>query len=89
MISQELLEVLACPKCHTRIEFREPDTLRCPNCKVLYPIVYGGRPRFGFERWIRYWLDRRGLWTLRRCGALKQPRLWRPNAGRSQSCSEI
>jgi len=41
VISQELLEVLACPRCHTRIEFREPDVLRCPNCKVRYPVVDG------------------------------------------------
>ena len=31
----------------------------------------------------------RRLWTPRRCGALKQPRLWRPNAARSASCSAI
>lgn len=34
--------------------------------KLLYPVVYGGRPRFGFERRIRFWLDRAGVWTLRR-----------------------
>ena len=41
MISHELLEILACPKCHTKVEFKEPDQLRCPHCKVLYPIVDG------------------------------------------------
>jgi uncharacterized protein YbaR (Trm112 family) len=41
VISQELLEILACPKCHTKLELREPDHLRCPQCKVLYPIVDG------------------------------------------------
>ena len=41
MISPELLEILACPKCHSRLEPREPDKLRCPMCKVLYPIVDG------------------------------------------------
>lgn len=42
MISEELLEILACPKCHTKVEYREPDNqLYCPNCKVLYPIVDG------------------------------------------------
>lgn len=41
MISQELLAILACPKCHFKLEPREPDQLRCPNCKVLYPIVDG------------------------------------------------
>ena len=41
MISKELLEILACPKCHTKIQLREPDHLYCPSCKVLYPIVDG------------------------------------------------
>ena len=42
MISEELLEILACPKCHTKVEYREPDNrLYCPNCKVLYPIIDG------------------------------------------------
>ncbi len=41
MISEELLEILACPKCHTKVEYREPDKLYCPNCKVNYPIVDG------------------------------------------------
>lgn len=39
MISQELLEILACPKCHTKVELKGTDHLRCPRCKVLYPIV--------------------------------------------------
>lgn len=41
VISQDLLEILACPKCHTKVEPKEPDQLRCPTCKVLYPIVDG------------------------------------------------
>ncbi len=41
MISHELLEILACPRCHKRIEFTEPDRLYCPNCKVRYPIMDG------------------------------------------------
>jgi len=41
VISQELLEILACPRCHTKLELKEPDHLRCPHCKVLYPIVDG------------------------------------------------
>jgi uncharacterized protein YbaR (Trm112 family) len=41
VISQELLEILACPKCHTKVELKEPDHLRCPQCRVLYPIVDG------------------------------------------------
>lgn len=34
--------------------------------KLLYPVVYGGRPRFGFERSVKAFLDRVGVWTLRR-----------------------
>lgn len=34
--------------------------------KLLYPFVYGGRPRFSFEVRIRFVLDRLGIWTLRR-----------------------
>jgi uncharacterized protein YbaR (Trm112 family) len=41
VISPELLEILACPKCHTKVEMKEPDKLRCPSCRVLYPIVDG------------------------------------------------
>jgi len=38
VISQELLEILACPKCHMKVELQEHG-LHCPNCKVVYPIV--------------------------------------------------
>jgi len=41
VISQELLEILACPKCHTKLELKEPDQLRCPSCRVLYPVIDG------------------------------------------------
>jgi glycosyltransferase involved in cell wall biosynthesis len=34
--------------------------------KLLYPVVYGGRPRYRFERPVKVWLDRVGIWTLRR-----------------------
>jgi glycosyltransferase involved in cell wall biosynthesis len=34
--------------------------------KLLYPVVYGGRPRFRFERGVKALLDRAGVWTLRR-----------------------
>ena len=37
-----------------------------PIRKLLYPFVYGGRPRFAFEARIKAWFDRRGIWTLRR-----------------------
>lgn len=41
VISEELLEILACPKCHTKVELREPDKLYCPVDKIVYPIVDG------------------------------------------------
>jgi glycosyltransferase involved in cell wall biosynthesis len=34
--------------------------------KALYPLVYGGRPRFRFEAHVKALLDRSRLWTLRR-----------------------
>lgn len=37
-----------------------------PHRKLLYPAVYGARPRFTFEHHVKRWLDRVGLWTLRR-----------------------
>jgi hypothetical protein len=37
-----------------------------PLRRLLYPFVYGGRPRFRVEGRVKAWLDRRGLWTLRR-----------------------
>ena len=32
-----------------------------PARKLLYPLLYGWRPRFGFEQRLRFWLDRLGL----------------------------
>jgi len=35
--------------------------------KALYPIIYGPRPRMHrLERAVRFWMDRHGIWTLRR-----------------------
>jgi glycosyltransferase involved in cell wall biosynthesis len=34
--------------------------------KLLYPVVYGARRRFAFERHVKRLLDRAGVWTLRR-----------------------
>jgi glycosyltransferase involved in cell wall biosynthesis len=36
-----------------------------PLRKLLYPMLYGGRRRYPFERRIKAWLDRVGIWTLR------------------------
>lgn len=34
--------------------------------KLLYPVVYGARPRFAFEPRLKRMLDRLGIWTMRR-----------------------
>lgn len=36
-----------------------------PARKLLYPLIYGGRPRFRAERHVKALLDRAGVWTLR------------------------
>lgn len=45
VISKELLEVLACPKCKSDIELIERDTdtygLKCEACRLIYPIKDG------------------------------------------------
>ena len=39
MISQELLDILACPKCKGELMLTEKkDGLVCANCKLLYEI---------------------------------------------------
>ena len=34
--------------------------------RLLYPLVYGARAEVPFERTIKPWLDRLGIWTLTR-----------------------
>jgi len=39
MISQELLDILACPKCKQPVRLNETnDGLVCENCRLLYEI---------------------------------------------------
>lgn len=39
MISQELLDILACPKCKGEVKLTEKkDGLACYNCKLIYEI---------------------------------------------------
>lgn len=39
MISKELLEILACPKCKGEVELTEnKDGLVCKSCRLLYEI---------------------------------------------------
>jgi hypothetical protein len=39
MISQELLDILACPKCKGEVTLTEKkDGLVCKNCKLIYEI---------------------------------------------------
>lgn len=38
-ISQELLEILACPACKAKVELQADGTgLKCVQCKRVYPI---------------------------------------------------
>jgi uncharacterized protein len=38
-VSQELLEILACPACKAKVELKpDGDALKCVECKRVYPI---------------------------------------------------
>lgn len=42
MISAELLQVIACPRCHGELTPRDaPAALDCPRCGLRYPITDG------------------------------------------------
>ena len=42
MLSKELLEILACPKCKGSLSWnKEKNTLDCDQCKLIYPITDG------------------------------------------------
>lgn len=42
MLSQELKEILRCPKCRGPLEeLPAPEGLHCAACRLLYPIVEG------------------------------------------------
>jgi hypothetical protein len=41
MISQDLLDIIACPVCITPLKLTEADKLQCVNCHRLYPIRDG------------------------------------------------
>lgn len=45
MNTQELLEILACPRCHGSLEALgdtgNPDGFLCPACAVVYPVRDG------------------------------------------------
>lgn len=55
---------------HSRLFAELPEHRRRSNLgtvrKLLYPIVYGGRPRWPGEDRVKALLDRAGVWTLRR-----------------------
>ena len=42
-------------------ELREASDMS-PARKLLYPLVYGGRPRFRFEPYVKQGLERVGVW---------------------------
>jgi len=40
LISKELLDILACPKCKSDLKFeKEENILICKNCKLIFPII--------------------------------------------------
>jgi uncharacterized protein YbaR (Trm112 family) len=42
VLSSELLEILVCPKCHTKVELNKAgDSLICATCQVRYRIDDG------------------------------------------------
>jgi len=41
-LNEELLNILACPKCKNEIQLNEKeDGLACVNCRLVYPIRDG------------------------------------------------
>ena len=43
MLSEELLKILACPKCKGDLEYKE-EKLICNTCKLKYSILDGDIP---------------------------------------------
>lgn len=39
-VSPELVEILRCPKCKSKVELRSGDALKCvnPECSLVYPV---------------------------------------------------
>ncbi len=51
MIKQELLEILACPKCKDKVELGDAGKyLVCHRCKLKYPINEQGIPIMLIDR---------------------------------------
>lgn len=47
-LDQELIDILACPKCKGSLDHREGESFVCEACKLEYPIV-DGIPNFLIE----------------------------------------
>jgi len=54
------------PQLFADLEDHRRESNLSPVRKRLYPVVYGGRRRYRFERHVKRLLDRLGVWTLRR-----------------------
>ena len=39
-VSPELIEILRCPKCKSKVELKGGDALKCvnPECSLVYPV---------------------------------------------------
>lgn len=41
-LSEQLLEMLVCPRCKGKLEYRDAESqLVCTNCRVAYPVRDG------------------------------------------------
>ena len=45
---QELIDILACPKCKGNLEYRPSEAFICHECRLLYPVL-DGIPNFLIE----------------------------------------
>jgi uncharacterized protein YbaR (Trm112 family) len=42
MLSKELLEMLVCPACKAKLDYRQvPESLKCTRCHRVYPVRDG------------------------------------------------
>ncbi len=50
MLKQDLLDILACPKCKGDLEYkRKAEKLICNKCRLRYGIIDGGIPNMLIE----------------------------------------
>jgi uncharacterized protein YbaR (Trm112 family) len=41
-VDQNLLQILACPQCKGKLDYKtSPETLTCPKCRLVYEVKEG------------------------------------------------